>query len=144
MKKIFTLALAAFAVAFCSCSKDDNYSSHDILGKWETVKVVETYGPEKDVDDEFGEDYGYREIFEFFEDGTGSITEMEYYSGSWHNDTEYFDYSIKGNTVYISTYYSDYTEFKIQKLTSSELVVKASLKEDGATYTVTAYMKRIH
>ena len=144
MKKLFLFCLVAFAAAFVSCSNDDGVtvSKSKLVGTWEIYKIVEQYGHESDVDDEFGEEAGYRTIIEVRADGTGTVTEMDYYSGSWHSYSDDFTYTLSGNKIRISGD-GEHFEATVEKLTSSELVFSTKEREDGMTYMIRSYMKRI-
>ena len=140
MKKIFTLAIAAVALAFCACSKEESVDLNQLVGKWETVKVVMSYAGQTHTEN-FGEEEGQREFFVFNEDGTGYVTDLDYYSGRWHEDTDYFSYTVNGNRVYIDN--MDAQEIRIEKLTSTEMVVALKDTEDGENVDYKAYLIRV-
>ena len=137
MKKILTFALVAFAFAFCACSNDDDsYANEDkIVGYWEAYKMIVDANGKGKVELEIGENTDTRVLFEFRNDKTCIINNMEYYDGRWNTYSETYNYSVKGNILHIPGD-DDYT---IKKLTSKELVLM-EVQEEGS---VTVYMKRI-
>ena len=113
---------------------------NNLVGKWETIKVVETYAGQTHTE-EYGEEEGQQQFFVFNEDGTGYVTDMEYYNGRWNAETDYFSYTINGNTVYIDN--DDNLNIRIEKLTSTELVGALQNTEEGMNIEYKAYLKRV-
>lgn len=141
MKKFLIFCFVAVAATFVSCSKDDdtvNVSKSNLVGRWEIYKTVEIGDGETYVDEEFGEEYGWHEIYEFRDDNTGVKIDMDYYGGNWHTEEHSFTYSINGNKISMSEGGST-LEVTVEKLTSTEVVFMAKEGE----YVYRAYMKRI-
>ena len=144
MKKLFLFCLvAATATTFLSCSKDDvSISKENLVGRWEIYKYAE-YDPEDgygwDVDDEYGEKYGYRMIWEFRSDGTLQTIEMEYYNGKWNSEEWWLEYSLNGNKLKLWDEYES-ESWTVEKLTSNELVLKFDWGDGDIDK---AYFKRI-
>ena len=141
MKKLFLFCLIAAAAAFVSCSKDEEKGGSkqaSIIGTWEIYKATVEYGHYTEVDNEWGEAYGYREIFEFRENGAGVNRSMENYNGRWETDTYPFTYSLDGNKLRF-----DGEEMTIEKLTATEMVWMEQDYYDGEYETYRTYLKRI-
>ena len=142
MKKLFLFCLiAATATTFLSCSKDDvSISKENLVGRWEIYKTTEYYpGDGLDVDEEYGEEYGYRQIWEFRSDGTLQGITMGYYNGKWSSHEKWCEYSLNGKTLKLSTD-GEIESWTVEKLTPNELILKY-VCEDGEIDK--EYFKRI-
>ena len=132
MKKLFLLALPLLAMAFGSCSKDDdnkgkeidpgNYSEA-IIGTWVITQDTDaySYGGDAQTETEYyplsdGSSYSYT----FHSDGTYDYHEVDSYGGNNFSD----NYTVSGNQLIFTgdTSDSNYTE-TIQTLTSDQLVL---------------------
>jgi hypothetical protein len=111
-KNVFWMALISLVVmmsstVFTSCSDDDDEKSGSLVGTW-----------------------GYGEgLFVFDEDGTLWIT-SDRYDDPW---TEECTYVYKDGVIYIYDSYGDLEyEWKVIKLTASELVVDVIYEGEGS------------
>ena len=144
MKKLFFFCLIAAMTAMVSCSKDEDSisSKNDAVGRWEVYKWTTQNGNYIEEDNEWGERYGYRLIYDIYADGTLTIMEMDYYGGRLETEYAVTTYLIEGNQFYFFNYASDaeVMVFTIEKLTSKEFVWKGVF--DSAIQRI--YMKRIN
>lgn len=133
MRKILSLAMAVFALTFCACDKDDySSSSGKLIGRWEVYKIVAEYGSFQETNTEWGDIYGCRMIYDFINSSVCQITDARRYGNNWDTDTENIPYELKNGNIIL--YFSDSGAaiYKIEKLTSSELVFSCIDPDDGS------------
>jgi len=140
MKKSFAFLFCAATLAgFAGCSDDDDDKADlsQLIGKWECYK---DYDGEYDIwNYEYGEGSDiYR--YEFRTDGTGARRTDD------RNDVWIpFAYALSGNVLAIvDQRYEDTEQIRIEKLTSSELILAYDYEgDDGRSCTDKEYFKRI-
>jgi len=130
------LAAASLGLAACS-SDDDGISEKDypeqIVGQWEATKIYLADEDEWINYDDKNEDFDYA-AYQFNANGTGTATEG--------TETFPLTYILSNSTLSISTMY--YNErYKIDKLTTTELVLLYEYAYNGKHYTDREYYKRV-
>ena len=132
-------------MSLCACSKDDENGANEkngLVGTWEVYKVVCEYGRYTEIDDEYGEGSGYRDIYEFRDGGIGENKYMEYNYGRWVTDYYPFTYKLDGSTLRMTSG-GESQIMTIEKLTTSELIWMEQYRDDDDYEIYRTYLKRI-
>ena len=134
------VAFFVAATIFCGCSKDDdgNFSVSDIVGSWKLVRNA-GYEANADGSDKSSFDEDYRDdnvVCCFYQDGTGELLQ-----DGEPSDGGEFNYSVNGNVLRMEG--DDYvSKYKIEKLTSKELVLYYYDKTDDYIESYHEYYER--
>ncbi len=152
MKKLFLfVAVMMAAVAFSSCSKDED-ESPSIIGTWQI-----THSEGKEVDnsgkllDQWSEDYpvfdehenGFCWSYTFNNDGTCVSKTYEIGISDEDDNPQYYTYSISENKLIMTDQYGDQDIYEIKKLSSDQLILFYHNQNDYYTTEGTETYKRI-
>ncbi len=146
MKKyLLMLCCAAVCAGFVGCSDDDEGADVSLLlGRWSCYQDEYWEDGEWDVYDDYGDGEGLF-IMEFNADGTGGEFEGLYLSQlndeySWDR----FTYKLKGSQLIVRLIDVGVEgEFRVEKITSSELVLVYQEEGEGIKYTTRYYFHRM-
>lgn len=115
MKRFFIFILVSILAA--SCTKEE-YPTNDIVGKWSLVTIYDTNN------EKIYAEYNDTRYYEFNEDGTGRIVNLEYDSDS-ASITEISYWNIYGDNLIIKTSDSSSTaqKFMFRELNKDEMIL---------------------
>lgn len=115
------VCLLAISAGFVSCSDDDEgFDTSLLIGRWELVRY-ERYYYTPDGERIPYEEPVYGEYAEFFEDGTVTFDGD---NGTW---------SVSGKQLHL-TVYGERGTFTIASLTSTELILEVSGRDEDGEY----------
>ncbi len=156
MKKLLFYAAALLAaISFSACSDDDEEPTlpatpGNIAGTWQSVSATgfEIYDGQKETwSENYPDENGCYYTYTFNKNGTYTATDHEYdeFEGAYIQHKT-GSYSISGNTFIIVENYDNEShkyEYKIKKLTKSELVLQDTYEEPDYSFEETSTFKRI-
>lgn len=117
MKRFFIFILVSILAA--SCTKEE-YPKNDIVGKWSLVTVSDTNTNNEKIYAEYND----TRYYEFNEDGTGRIVNLEYAS-DLASITEISYWNVYGDNLIIKTNASSSTAqmFMFRELNKDEMIL---------------------
>lgn len=131
------------AMTLASCSDDDDDDSisniENLYGTWHPILDEGWEKEDGEIVDEWDidvtpSDYNDYERREFTEN---EIYEYYYYGGKWQKDSYPYEYTLKGNRIYISNWDDGATpNITIKSLSENQLILEShvSEEEDGVAY----------
>lgn len=135
MKKLFLVLAAALFFAACGDKKDPKIERSQLVGTWKATQAYgwEMYGGQREeYQNSFPVDA--ENLYWVLEsDGKGMVAWWDVEDDvPW--DFDNFTWTFAGNTLRLADEYGDATDYRVEKVNSTTLVISESHKEPAENY----------